>query len=49
MVPHLNNLPHLGRSISLHHIVDVRTAIRYNIGENGVEIGLAQQKGNGAK
>ena len=42
LVPHLSGQPNLGRSVTLHHIADVRSAIRYDSGESGVEIGLAQ-------
>ena len=45
LVPHLNRQPHLGRSVTMHHIADVRSAVRYDSGKSGVEIGLANGTG----
>ena len=45
LVPHLDGQPQFCRSLTLHHLTYVRSAIRYDGGESGVEIGLANDKG----
>ena len=42
LVPLFNCQPHLFKTVTLHHLADVCSTIRYNCEESGVEIGLAK-------